>query len=109
MARYDRQTMAKVRVEVLSAFAEALGMPSSSEEFIAEPDGDGVRSVRELLERLAAKYQYFGDMAFDRDMRELTGTVAIFHNGRALELSNGLETKLNDGDTLTFVPVIAGG
>ena len=103
------ETMAKVHVEVLSAFAEALGMPSSSEESIAEPGGECGRSVKELMERLAAKYRHFGDMAFDRDKRELTGTVAIFHNGRALDLSSALETQLNDGDTLTFVPVIAGG
>lgn len=101
--------MDKVRVEVMSAFAEALGLPSASEESIPEPDGGDARSVKGLLERLAAKYQYFGEMAFDRDKRELTGTVALFHNGRALDLSSGLETELNDGDTLTFVPVIAGG
>jgi molybdopterin converting factor small subunit len=101
--------MAKVRVEVVSAFAEALGIPSESEELIPEPDAGDGRSVKDLLERLAAKYRYFGDVALDRDTRELTGTVAVFHNGRALELSNGLETELSDGDTLTFVPVIAGG
>jgi len=101
--------MAKVRVEVLSAFAEVLGIPSASEESIPESDEGHGLSVKDLVERLAARYQYFGDEAFDRNTRELTGTVAIFHNGRALELSSGLETKLKDGDTLTFVPVIAGG
>ncbi len=33
----------------------------------------------------------------------------IFLNGRALELVDGLETKLSNADTLTFVPHIEGG
>ncbi len=101
--------MAKVRVEVLSAFAEVLGMPSASEELIPEADEGHGLSVKDLVERLAAKYHYFGDEAFDGNTHQMTGTVAIFHNGSALELSSGLETILKDGDTLTFVPVIAGG
>ena len=101
--------MAKVRIEVLSAFAEALGIPGASEEFVPDTDAADARSIRSLLARLAAKYQYFGDMAVNRETHELTGTVAIFHNGRSLDPSNGLETNLDDGDTLTFVPVVAGG
>lgn len=101
--------MAKVRVEVLSAFAEVLGIPSVSEESIPEPDEGHGQSVRDLVERLAAKYRYFGGEAFDRNTHQLTGTVAIFHNGSALDFSSGLETVLKDGDVLTFVPVIAGG
>ncbi len=101
--------MAKVRVEVLSAFAEALGIPSASEESIPDPEEGHDQTVRDVVERLVAKYRYFGEEAFDRRTRLLTGTVAIFHNGSALDLSSGLEAVLKDGDTLTFVPVIAGG
>ena len=101
--------MARVRVEVVSAFAEALGVPSASEESIPGPDRVDGRSVKDLLQRLAAKYPYFGDVAFDRNTHALSDTVVIFHNGRSLDPSSGLETVLNDGDTLTFVPVIAGG
>ncbi len=34
--------------------------------------------------------------------------MLISFNSRALELVNGLDTKLSDGDTLTFVPLIEG-
>ena len=98
-----------MRVEVLSAFAEVLGMPNAIEEAIPEADEGHGLSVRQLVERIAARYKHFGDEAFDRDTHQLTGTVAVFHNGSALELSTGLETILKDGDTLAFVPVIAGG
>ncbi len=101
--------MAKVQVEVLSAFAEALGMPKASEELIPDPGEGHDQTVRDVVERLAAKYRYFGEEAFDHNTHALTGMVAIFHNGSALDLSGGLETVLKDGDILTFVPVIAGG
>ncbi len=101
--------MGKVRLEVLLALAETLGMAEASEEAIAEPGNGSDSSVRDLLIRLAGRYQRFSQTVFDIDTRRLTGQVAIFFNGRPLELVNGLETRLKDGDTLTFVPLIEGG
>ena len=101
--------MAKVRLEVLPALAETLGIDGTSEEVISDQEIEGGNSVRELLNRLGARYQRFGQMVFDINTQKLTDRVAIFFNGRALELVNGLETKLKDGDTLTFVPFIEGG
>lgn len=98
-----------MRLEVMSAFAETLGMPGTSEEIISEQETGGDKSVRSLLNRLVTKYQYFGETVFDSNTQKLTGRVIIFYNGRDLELSDGLETKLGDGDTLTFVPFIVGG
>lgn len=101
--------MDKVRVEVLSAFAEALGIPATSEEAISEPESQDDKSLRGLLIRLAARYQCFGETVFDSNTQALTGKVLIFYNGRDIELLDGLETRLSDGDTLTFVPFIVGG
>lgn len=101
--------MGKVRVEMVSAFAEALGMPGTSQETVPEGEDGGDKSVRALLNRLAARYQCFGETVFDSSTQMLTGKVIIFHNGRNLELWDGLETKLSDGDSLTFVPFIVGG
>jgi MoaD family protein len=33
----------------------------------------------------------------------------ILVNGREISVLNGLETKLNDGDEIVFVPVVHGG
>ena len=96
-------------LEVLPSLAETLGIEGASEEVISEREDEGDRSVRGLLNRLGARYQRFGQLVFDINAQKLTGNVVIFFNGRALELVNGLETKLSDGDTLTFVPLIEGG
>ena len=101
--------MGKVRLEFLPSLAETLGMEGISEEVISAQEIEGDKSVRDLLKRLCARYQRFGQVVFDTNAQELTGRVAIFFNGRALELVNGLESKLSDGDTLTFVPLIEGG
>ncbi|MDP3880459.1 MAG: MoaD/ThiS family protein [Dehalococcoidales bacterium] len=101
--------MAKVKLEVLLALAETLGMPETSEEKIGE-SGDGATPVRDMLVRLATRYPRFSQTVFDADTRRMTGRVAVFFNGRPLELTDdGLQTGLKDGDTLTFVPLIEGG
>lgn len=97
--------MAKVRLEILPSLAETVGIEETSEEVISEED----RSVRVLLNQLGARYRRFGQIVFDVEAQELTGKVVIFFNGRALELVNGLDSELSDGDTLTFVPLIEGG
>ncbi|MFC2021347.1 MoaD/ThiS family protein [Chloroflexota bacterium] len=102
-------SMDKVHVEILPILAETLGIEITSEEVIPAQENCCDRSVRGLFHRLGAKYQRFGQLVFDIDAQKLTGIVAIFCNGRDLELLNGLDTKLMDGDTLTFVPRIEGG
>ncbi len=104
-----QQIMGKIRLEVLPALAETLGIEATSEEVISDQEIAGDQLVRDILNRLGARYQRFGQMVFDINTQELTGRVVIFFNGRTLELVNGLETKLSDGDTLTFVPLIEGG
>ena len=101
--------MSKVRLEVLPSLAETLGIEETSEEVISHQKIAGEKSVRDLLNQLGAKYQRFGHIVFDLNTQKLTGRVVIFFNGHALEPVNGLETKLGDGDTLTFVPAIEGG
>lgn len=101
--------MIKVRLEVLPSLAESLGMEAKSEEVITVRESNGGRSVRDLLNQLSTKYQHFGHFVFDTSTQKLTGRAILFFNGRSLEPAQGLETKLNDGDTLAFVPFIEGG
>jgi MoaD family protein len=35
--------------------------------------------------------------------------MLILINGREISVLNGLETKLNDGDEIVFIPVVHGG
>ena len=99
----------KVKIEVLASLAESLGMERTSEEVLPDQGSGCDTSVRFFLNQLGKQYLRFGRVVFDINAQKLTGTVIIFLNGRALELINGLETQLSDGDTLTFVPIIEGG
>ncbi len=101
--------MGKVRIDVLPALGEALGMEATGEEDIYAGESRHDFSVKDLLGRLGSKYRRFDQMVFDADAQQLTGQVVIFLNGRNLELIDGLETKLHDGDTVTFIPFIEGG
>ncbi|MBI2849746.1 MAG: MoaD/ThiS family protein [Chloroflexi bacterium] len=101
--------MGKVRLEVMPWLGETMGMAAASEEVIPGPETGGDKSVRSLLDKLCTRYQLFDQFVFDNNTRQLTGKVVIFLNGRELELGEGLETKLADGDTLTLVPLIVGG
>jgi len=101
--------MDKIRIEVLSSLAEALGIESDSEEVLSDLKTADDKSVRNLLNRLCNRYPRFGLIVFDTHSQKLTGNVVIFINGRSLELGDGLNTQLSDGDTLNFVPVIEGG
>ena len=101
--------MSKVRLEILSWLTQTLDIQATGEGVSFDQEIDEDRTVRDLLNDLAARYQSFGQVVFDIKAQKLTGRVSIFFNGRNLELANGLETRLSDGDTLTFVPPIVGG
>ncbi len=101
--------MSKVRLEILSGLTETLGIEGTSDVVSLEQEIEEGKTVRDLLNRLAARYQRFGQVVFDVKAQKLTERVSIFFNGRNLELVNGLATKLSDGDTLTFVAPIVGG
>ena len=65
-------------------------------------------TVIDLLNKLVAEYKTAGDVLFDTEGR-LHGYVRIIINGRFMELLDGLETKLHNGDKLTLLPSYAGG
>ncbi|MFH0769268.1 MAG: MoaD/ThiS family protein [Chloroflexota bacterium] len=101
--------MSTVRLEILSWLTEKLGIEETSYKVTLDQEIEEDNTVRDILNRLATKYKPFGQVVFDVKAQKLTDTVSIFFNGRNLELANGLETKLSDGDTITFAPPIVGG
>ena len=98
--------MAKISLEIIPWLAETLGMERQSDEFV--PD-DRVFSVSDLLDRLAGKYPRFSDIVFDINAQRLTGRTLVFLNGTNIEILDGLETGLQDGDVINLVPVVEGG
>ena len=101
--------MSKVRLEILSWLTETLGIEGTSDNVSLDQEIEEDKTVRDLLNRLATRYQPFGQIVFDVKAQKLTDRVSVFFNGRNLELVNGLETKLSDGDILTLVASIDGG
>jgi molybdopterin converting factor small subunit len=101
--------MIKVKVEFLSGMPETLRLAQADEEIVLENTNGEDGTVRNLLSRLAVKYPRFNELFFDTASRKLNGRLTIFCNSQRLELLNGLETKLNDGDVITLMPPIEGG
>ena len=61
-------------------------------------------SLAELMEYLAGTY----GTAFQNKADSIQG-LRILINGREYTLLGGMDTVLNDGDTVVFLPPIAGG
>jgi len=100
--------MGMIRLEAMPSLAETLGVAATSEEVVADKEIARGYSVREVLNRLCRRSPRW-DLVFDLQAQELTGQVIIFLNGRNLELRDGLKTQLQDGDMLTFIPLVEGG
>jgi len=60
----------------------------------------------ELLGDLQESYPELGTLVEDG---ELAGGIVVTHNHKHLRHRNGLETPLNDGDTVRLTPTIKGG
>lgn len=101
--------MSNVRLEFLSRLADTLGVEKTNEEVVLEVKTEGEKTVRGILSELAIKYPRFGELVFDVKTQKLIARVAIFCNGSHLELANGLETRIKDGDVLAFLPPLEGG
>lgn len=101
--------MAKVRVEVLSSLIETLNVEATGDQYSFDEEIEGGKTVRDLLNQLAAEYPRFGQVVFDVKAQKLNEGFNIFLNGCLVELINGLRTKLKDDDTLTLLPTIQGG
>lgn len=100
--------MGRVRLEVLAWATRAFDTNSARPLVLEEEIEEGER-VEDFFVRLASRYPGFGPIVFDPIARRLTGQVTIIYNGRLLELVEGLDTELRDGDTLLLVPAFAGG
>jgi molybdopterin synthase sulfur carrier subunit len=93
----------KSRVKFFTTLREITG--KKEEEVESSSD----ITVKELLTRLSKKYGVeFTDYIYDEkgDMRT---HIQILINGRGIEVFQGLETKLKEGDTVAIFPPAGGG
>ena len=65
-------------------------------------------SVEQLIGDLEKQFPELISTVCDREGR-LKGNVSVYLNDRDIRLLEGVQTKLNDGDEVFFIPTIAGG
>lgn len=68
-------------------------------------NGDNVRGT---LHTLTAQYPGIGERLFDAQ-GGVKPHINIFLNNEDIRFLNGLETRVQDGDTVVLLPALAGG
>jgi molybdopterin synthase sulfur carrier subunit len=66
-------------------------------------------SLKELLAKLGQEMPQLQKSISDPQAGDATSNGLVLVNGREISVLNGLETELNDGDEVVFVPVVHGG
>ena len=66
-------------------------------------------SVKRLVAKILQEAPSLGRTLAGQQPDDSRFNALILVNGREISVLNGLETKLNDGDEIVFVPVVHGG
>ncbi len=66
-------------------------------------------SLKDLLVKLSQELPALKKTFSDQQLNDSRSNSLILVNGREISVLNGLETKLDDGDEIVFVPVVHGG
>ena len=98
----------RITVEVLPWLSETLEGGSPRRVVLEEHVPAGT-SLRQLLAELYRKHSRFGPRVFDPEKGLLTGQSELAINGTIYDLVGGLDSPLQEGDTVTFLPSLAGG
>lgn len=93
--------MPKVIVKFFATVREVIGVRS------IEVDAN---TIHDVLEDLKKRYgKKFHDTVINPDTGELRRFYSFMVNGKRVELLNGYETRLNEGDSVALFPPIGGG
>ena len=95
----------KVRLEFW--MAARLGFEGPGPVVLEEPLEEG-ESLRHLLTRLSGRFSHFCENLFDPGTQSLSSEVTLVFNNH-IDLPQGMDTKLRDGDRVLFLPILAGG
>jgi MoaD family protein len=82
--------------------------PQVGGEPVVGVDVDGGRSLREVLDDLDRQYPGFSSSIVAED-GALHRFVNVYLNGEDIRYLGSLETEVNDGDTVSILPAVAGG
>jgi MoaD family protein len=65
-------------------------------------------SLKDLVTKISQEMPRL-DKTFSDQLNDSRSNALVLINGREISVLNGLETKLNDGDEIVFIPVVHGG
>ena len=97
--------MNTVEVKIISWLGDVLLGEEPQKLFLQAEEGN---TVIDLLNKLVAECKPARDVLFNTE-GQLHGYIRIIINGRFMELLDGLETKLHNGDNVMLLPSYAGG
>ncbi len=80
-----------------------------SGRLVLEKEIEEGTTLKNLLNEMVTTHREVVEITFDTQSQKLTGAMAIILNGTFIQLLNGLETKIYDGDAISFIPLIVGG
>ena len=100
--------MAKVQLKFPHSFAGMLNAQSSDWFILEKEIGEGT-TIGNVLADLASSYTDFRKVVFNPDTRKVSDQVMVILNDSLLQLPDMTEAKLHDGDSVTILPMYAGG
>jgi molybdopterin converting factor small subunit len=65
--------------------------------------------LREIIGKMVEEQPKLRQLLVDPELGEPKTNALILVNGKDISVLNGLETMLEDGDEVVFVPVVHGG
>jgi molybdopterin synthase sulfur carrier subunit len=66
-------------------------------------------TLKQLVTEMSQETPQLEKAFSDQQLTDSLSNALILVNGREISVLNGLETTLNDGDEIVFVPVVHGG
>ena len=67
-------------------------------------------NIKNLIQELIEKFpKEFGENLIDAELKDPRPNALILINNREINVLNGLETSLKEGDEIIFIPVTHGG
>lgn len=66
-------------------------------------------SLKSLVTEISQEMPMLQKIFSDQQLNDSRSNTLVLINGREISVLNGLETKLNEGDEIVFIPVVHGG
>ena len=96
----------QVQVRFFTTLREITGRREQTVEFRDDENA----TVKSLLNKLAKRYgKSFVDYICDQKTGEVKSFLQFLVNGRSTSKSEGLDSKLSNGDVLAIIPPVGGG